>query len=268
MISNAVWMRIIPIVVIACAAGGSSCRLHAPGRSTSSTPVLRLQVAGAHARSSPGRTISFFAAALVTVLPLWTVRYLPFADLPEHLAVIATLRHWWDAAWDSSRRTRSRSRRANISPITIGALLAFPLGAELANRVLLSLVGIALPYAPRDAPCARQRSDCHPRVPASSGRMRPLIIGFLRTWRRFRSSRTRSRSSCASSARRPVRARDRDRLARGAHVLSPRDRLHGPRRRRVRARGRAFDVAWAAARSLFDTALVLAPSLSASCSGA
>ena len=38
-------------------------------------------------------------AASLTVLPLFLSRYLPFCDLPEHLAVISTIQHWWDPAW-------------------------------------------------------------------------------------------------------------------------------------------------------------------------
>ena len=39
------------------------------------------------------------AIAALTVAPLFCVDYLPFTDLPEHVAVMATLRHWFDPAW-------------------------------------------------------------------------------------------------------------------------------------------------------------------------
>jgi hypothetical protein len=32
----------------------------------------------------------------VTVVPLWSAAHLPFTDLPQHVAAIGTLRHWWD----------------------------------------------------------------------------------------------------------------------------------------------------------------------------
>jgi hypothetical protein len=77
---------------------------------------------------------------------------LPFADLPEHLAVIANLLHWWDPAW------RSQEYFAFQGPATtpyllyhvVAALLGALLGtAERANLLLLTLAGIGLPYALR-----------------------------------------------------------------------------------------------------------------------
>ncbi len=38
-------------------------------------------------------------AALASVVPLFCARHLPMSDLPEHIATMATLRHWSDVDW-------------------------------------------------------------------------------------------------------------------------------------------------------------------------
>jgi len=78
-------------------------------------------------------------AAAATVAPLFAARHLPFCDLAEHLAAIATLRHWFDPAW-RSRETfvLTAGNSQYVLYYVVGALLAFPFGtAERANLFLL-----------------------------------------------------------------------------------------------------------------------------------
>lgn len=94
----------------------------------------------------------FRAGAIAGALPLFFARHLPFADLPEHLAVIATLRHWWTPEWRSQENfvVESALRTQYLLYDLVGAALAFPLGnAEAANVVMLAAVAIGFPYSLR-----------------------------------------------------------------------------------------------------------------------
>jgi hypothetical protein len=90
-------------------------------------------------------------AAAANVAALWSAPYLPFTDLPQHAAAIATLRHWNDPAWKSQEYfTLALGQSQYLLYYLAGTLLAFPLGtAERANLVLLSLAGAAFPFALR-----------------------------------------------------------------------------------------------------------------------
>src|SRR5438874_1792475 len=89
--------------------------------------------------------------AVANVAALWSGPYLPFTDLPQHVAAIATIRHWSDPAWKSQEYfTLAFGRTQYLLYYLAGALLAFPFGtAERANLVLLSLTAVAFPYALR-----------------------------------------------------------------------------------------------------------------------
>ena len=89
--------------------------------------------------------------AAATVLPLWSAAHLPFTDLPQHVAAIGTLRHWWDPAWKSQEYfTLALGQTQYLLYYLAGAALAFPFGtAERANLVLLSAVAVAFPYSLR-----------------------------------------------------------------------------------------------------------------------
>jgi len=120
------------------------------------------------------------AAALATVLPLWSAKYLPFTDLPEHLAVIATLRHWWDPSWSTDATyTFAFAKSQYLAYHLIGAVFAFPLGAELANRVLLTAVGLAFPYAMRSLLRAFRTEERLAILACPLFWSRPLVLGFL-----------------------------------------------------------------------------------------
>jgi hypothetical protein len=89
--------------------------------------------------------------AATNVAALWSAPYLPFTDLPQHAAAIATFRHFDDPAWKSREYfVLALGRSQYLLYYLAGALLAFPFGtAERANLVLLSLSAVAFPYALR-----------------------------------------------------------------------------------------------------------------------
>src|SRR4051812_18200365 len=92
-----------------------------------------------------------FTCAVANVAALWVAPYLPFPDLPQHAAAIATLRHWSDPQWKAQEYfTLALGRSQYLLYYLAGALLAFPLGnAERANLALLSATALAFPYALR-----------------------------------------------------------------------------------------------------------------------
>jgi hypothetical protein len=99
--------------------------------------------------------------------------------MPEQIAVIATLRHWNDAAWSGSY-VLDVGKSQYVLYHLVGALLAVPLGsAELANLVLLSAVGIATPYAFRSLLRALGRDERLALFAVSIFWSRPLVMGFL-----------------------------------------------------------------------------------------
>lgn len=91
--------------------------------------------------------------AVAGVVPLFCARHLPIADLPEHVAAMATIRHYWDASWRSHEYFVLAG--ANETPYwlyhAIGAALTVVTGsAERANLAMMAFVGIAYPYALRE----------------------------------------------------------------------------------------------------------------------
>jgi hypothetical protein len=100
-------------------------------------------------------------SAALTIVPLYCARHLPFCDLPEHLAAIATLRHWWDPAWRSQEYfTLAIAKTQYLLYYVVAALLSVPFGsAERANLFLLTLVGLGFPYALRELLRALERDE-------------------------------------------------------------------------------------------------------------
>ena len=94
-------------------------------------------------------------------LPIMISGPLPFSDGPEHVAVIATLRHWFDPAWHVSDTYVFDPIRSQYWLYhAVGALFALVLpDAEVANRWLLAASGIALPYALRELLRALRRDE-------------------------------------------------------------------------------------------------------------
>src|SRR5919205_1710424 len=121
------------------------------------------------------------ACALANVAALWSGPYLPFTDLPQHAAAIATIRHWSDPAWKSQEYfTFDVGRSQYLLYYLAGALLAFPLGtAERANLVLLSLVALALPYALRSLLRAMRADERLALFAVPLFWSQSLLIGFF-----------------------------------------------------------------------------------------
>lgn len=123
--------------------------------------------------------VALAVAAVACVVPLWSVKLLPFCDMPEQIAVIATLRHWNDAAWSGSY-VLDVGKSQYVLYHLVGALLAVPLGsAELANLVLLSAVGVGTPYAFRSLLRALGRDERLALFAVPVFWSRPLVMGFL-----------------------------------------------------------------------------------------
>lgn len=119
------------------------------------------------------------ACAVATAVPLWAFDYLPFTDLPQHAAQIATLRHWGDPAW-SGPYELGLGQTQYLLYYLAGALLAFPLGsAERANVALLSAVAIGLPYALRSLLRATGRDERLALFAPALFWSQSLIIGFF-----------------------------------------------------------------------------------------
>ncbi|MHB8878157.1 MAG: hypothetical protein ACYC8T_31055, partial [Myxococcaceae bacterium] len=89
--------------------------------------------------------------ALASAAALLAGPHLPSTDLPQHAAMIATLRHWSDPAWGFREVfTLGLGQTQYLAYYLAGALLAFPLGtAERANLALLCAIALALPYSLR-----------------------------------------------------------------------------------------------------------------------
>ncbi len=117
----------------------------------------------------------------MTVLPLWTARFLPFTDLPEHVAAIATLAHWSDpASHVREHYVLALGQSPYLLYHLVGAVFARVSGdAETAHRVLLTLVGLAFPYSMRSLLRALGRDERLALLAGIPFWSRPLVVGFL-----------------------------------------------------------------------------------------
>jgi hypothetical protein len=89
--------------------------------------------------------------AAISVLPLFAARYLPFSDLPEHVATIAAFQHYGDPSFRVAEHYEIAWGQSQYFLYhLVGAALAFVVGgAERANLVLMAIVGFSYPYALR-----------------------------------------------------------------------------------------------------------------------
>ncbi len=94
------------------------------------------------------RRLILAVVALATAAPLLWVRYLPFTDLPEHVAAIATLARLLPGGGGSTDFVLSLRESQYLVYDLVGALLTRALGdAALANRLLLAAVAVAWPFS-------------------------------------------------------------------------------------------------------------------------
>ncbi|MBS2019556.1 MAG: hypothetical protein JST00_42235 [Deltaproteobacteria bacterium] len=107
---------------------------------------------GDEAERSPAFAALLAVCAVASVVPLFCARHLPMCDLPEHLAAISTIRHYWDPAYRSSEYFTLSGFLETPYWLyhAVGALLAVVLGsAERANLLILTAAGLAYPYSLR-----------------------------------------------------------------------------------------------------------------------
>ncbi len=118
---------------------------------------------------------------MANVTALWSAPYLPFTDLPQHAAAIATLRHWGDPQWKGQEYfTLALGRSQYLLYYLAGALIAFLVGtAERANLVLLSATALAFPYALRSLLRAVRADDRLALFAAPLLWSQSLLIGFF-----------------------------------------------------------------------------------------
>jgi hypothetical protein len=125
--------------------------------------------------------LALFVSAAASAVPLWCARFLPLADLPQHVAAIGTLRHWWDPAFHlGARYALNLGESQYLVYHAAGALLSLVTGsAESANRVLLSAAAVAFPYALRSLLGALDRDERLALFGAPAFWSAPLMMGFV-----------------------------------------------------------------------------------------
>ena len=107
---------------------------------------------GQEARESPFFRTLLVVCTIASIAPLFAARYLPMTDMPEHVATMATIRHWFDPAWGANtyfELTGFGKTQYWLYHIAGALLTAVTGSAERANLVLLAAVGIAYPYSLR-----------------------------------------------------------------------------------------------------------------------
>lgn len=99
--------------------------------------------------------------AIVNVLPLFAGRFLPFSDLPEHVAAIGAFGQWSDPSFRIDEHyVLALGESQYLLYHGLGALLAKVVGTpERANLVLLVASGIAWPYSARALLRALRRDE-------------------------------------------------------------------------------------------------------------
>jgi hypothetical protein len=116
---------------------------------------------------------------VATTLPVLATRYFPSTDIPEHVAVIATLRHWRDPVFSGPYELNALRSQYLLYHLA-GALVSLVIpDAELANRLLLACVGAAFPLAFRALLRAAGRDPRLSLFACLPFLGRPLVLGFL-----------------------------------------------------------------------------------------
>ncbi len=120
-------------------------------------------------------------SALAVVAPFWCVKFLPFADMPEQVAVMSSLRHWFDPAFRVQEYfVFTPGKSQYVLYHLLGAALTVVLGeAERANLVLLTLAGLAYPFALRELLRALGRDERLALFGAPALWNRALVWGFM-----------------------------------------------------------------------------------------
>ena len=128
-----------------------------------------------------GTRLLFWALTLLSVVPLWCARYLPFTDLPEHVAAMATISHLIAGqSPDAAIYEIAFGRCQYLLYHGLGALFTLVVGdAVIANKLLLSAVALAFPLSLRAALRAFAKDEALALLAVLPFLARPLFIGFL-----------------------------------------------------------------------------------------
>lgn len=90
----------------------------------------------------------FVALVAAHIVPIWAVEYLPFMDLPQHLATIAALHHHGDPDWGFAAFYHvDLLSTPYLAYYLTTDLLAHAMSVETANRVFLSVYVLLLPLS-------------------------------------------------------------------------------------------------------------------------
>ncbi len=93
-----------------------------------------------------GFRLGLLLLSVGSVVPLWWVSHPPLQDLPQHLAAIHVLRSYLEHGGDPYFDL-SLLRTQYLSYYALAVLLSYPLGIVVANKVLLSVAIVALPWS-------------------------------------------------------------------------------------------------------------------------
>jgi hypothetical protein len=115
---------------------------------TAATVVIsRSGTHGSHV--SRAWSIVFWGTAVATALPLFATRYLPLTDVPEHVAVIATLARLMPGGGGAPYEL-ALGHSQYVLFHAVGAVIARVVGDSiLANRLLFALVAVMWPVSAR-----------------------------------------------------------------------------------------------------------------------
>ncbi|MDB4944784.1 MAG: hypothetical protein JWP97_4318 [Labilithrix sp.] len=112
---------------------------------------------------------------------MWAAKYLPFTDLPEHVATSDALRHWLDPGRGDHATYVLAFGKSQYLAYHVAAALLDVTGhhAILANRVLLTIVAVLFPLSLRSLVRAHGTDERIAILACPLFWCRPLVIGFL-----------------------------------------------------------------------------------------
>jgi len=90
--------------------------------------------------------VVFAALSIAVALPLWLTPHLPLQDMPQHLAAVRVLRDTLDHGFDPYFQVNLLHTQYLVYYALV-VVLSYPLGIALANKLILSLCLVALPWS-------------------------------------------------------------------------------------------------------------------------
>ena len=104
----------------------------------------------------------FFAANLLMVWPIWSVDYLPWQDVPQHLAVTRVLLSYNDTAYNFQHYfTKEWLRSPYVVYYLLTTLWGWVLPLNVASAITISLGLMGIPYSLRSLLRALDLSEWH-----------------------------------------------------------------------------------------------------------